>query len=253
VVRGRGILKRVGRLYKRSSAEQPEGEEQDPAEGRDPESDDRPAGAEQSMSRLAFRRPHPSEEGVPKAPEQVVEAPGKSRERAEEAAIVPSEAEEPEVKTAEGPTGAEAQRRIHGPDESFKQKFAEAERKLEEMEARLQAAEQLAARAEHVAWLHADKPGQVRRPKEAEPNDWRSSPDTKRPHLVERADEDGDGINLQTASCEELRELGMSSTQAKRILDYRERNDGFNSVDDLDQLPGFSRDALIAVKQKLVV
>ena len=123
------------------------------------------------MGRLEFRRPHQSEEGVPEAPEQAAEARGKSRERAEEAVLVRSEVEEPEVKTAEEPTRAEAQRRIQGPDESFKQKFAEAEWRLEEVEARLQAAEQLAARAEHVAGLHADEPEQVRRTNDAEPNE----------------------------------------------------------------------------------
>jgi hypothetical protein len=98
------------------------------------------------MSRLDFRRPRPSREEVPKAPEQAAEARGKSQERAGEAVLVRS-------------------------DESFGQKFAEAERRLEEVEARLQAAEQLAAQAEHVAGLHADEPEQVRRTKQAEPNE----------------------------------------------------------------------------------
>jgi hypothetical protein len=146
VERGRGILKRVRRSNRKSSAEQPGGVAQDPAEGRDPESDNRPAGAEQTMGRLEFRRPDRSKEGVPKAPEQAAEAPGKSQGRAGEAVIVRS-------------------------DESFRQKFADAERRLEEVEARLQAAEQLAAQAEHVAGLHPDESGQVRRTNDAEPNE----------------------------------------------------------------------------------
>jgi hypothetical protein len=146
VERRRGILKRVGRLSRKPSAEQPEGVEQDPAKGRNPASDNRPAGAEQIMSRLDFRRPHPSNEEVPKAPEQAAEARGKSEERAGEAVIVRS-------------------------DESFGQKFAEAEWRLEEVEARLRAAEQLAARAEHVAGLHPDEPGQVPRTNDAKPNE----------------------------------------------------------------------------------
>ncbi len=170
-----------------------------------------------------------------------------------EAELVRRELEEREVKEAEDRTRAEAEPPIQEREGSFKQKFAEAEQKLEEVEARAKAAEQLAAQAELVAGFHADESGQVRRPKEVEPqNDGQSSPDTEPPKQAKQAAEDGDGINLQTASFEELRELGMSITQALRVLDYRERNGGF-SVDDLDRVPGFSRDTRIAIKQKLVV
>ena len=156
--------------------------------------------------------------------------------------------------TTEERISAEAQPWIDVPGENVEQQFAEAERRLEEIEGRVQAAEQLAVRAEHVAGLHADKPVQVRRAKEAEPDyDGPASPDTEPPEQSERPPENGDAINLQTASYEDLRELGMSITQAKRVLDFRERNGAFDSVDDLDRVPGFSRDTLIAVKQKLVV
>jgi DNA uptake protein ComE-like DNA-binding protein len=248
VERGRGIRERVGRLYQRLSGESPGGVEQDPAEGREPERDN-PA---ESMSRLEFPRPHRSKEGMPEAPEQAVEARRGWQERAEEAELVRREIEERQVKEAEDRTRAEAEPPIQEREGSFKQKFAEAERKLEQVEARAKAAEQLAAQAEHVAGFHADEPGQVR-PKEVEPqDDGQPSPDTEPPQQAKRAPADGDGINLQTASFEELRELGMSITQALRVLDYRERNGGF-SIDDLDRVPGFSSDTRIAIKQKLVV
>jgi DNA uptake protein ComE-like DNA-binding protein len=45
--------------------------------------------------------------------------------------------------------------------------------------------------------------------------------------------------------------MGMSVTQATRVIAYRERQDGFDSIDDLDQVPGFPKDFLAALKQKL--
>ena len=43
----------------------------------------------------------------------------------------------------------------------------------------------------------------------------------------------------------------MSVTQAKRVLDYRQRLDGYTSLDDLDQVPGFPRAFLADLKGKL--
>ena len=60
-------------------------------------------------------------------------------------------------------------------------------------------------------------------------------------------------VSLSTAGLDDLLALGMSATQAKRVLDYRERMEGFDSLDDLDQLPGFPRDFLDEVKQRLTL
>ena len=48
-------------------------------------------------------------------------------------------------------------------------------------------------------------------------------------------------VNLSDASFDDLRSLGMSVTQAKRVLDYRDRLGGFDSIDDLDFVPGFPK------------
>jgi DNA uptake protein ComE-like DNA-binding protein len=37
------------------------------------------------------------------------------------------------------------------------------------------------------------------------------------------------------------------------VIRYREDGDGFTSVDELDQVPGFPRKFLVGVKQRLVV
>jgi DNA uptake protein ComE-like DNA-binding protein len=45
----------------------------------------------------------------------------------------------------------------------------------------------------------------------------------------------------------------MSVTQANRVIAYRERLDGYGSLDDLDTVPGFPRAFLADVKKKMVV
>jgi hypothetical protein len=57
---------------------------------------------------------------------------------------------------------------------------------------------------------------------------------------------------LSTASFEELRELGLSVTQAMRVFQYREQNGGFTDLDELDSLPGFPPDLLEQIKQSVV-
>jgi DNA uptake protein ComE-like DNA-binding protein len=56
-------------------------------------------------------------------------------------------------------------------------------------------------------------------------------------------------VSLSNASLEDLRSLGMSVTQAKRVIDYRERIGGFDSIDDLDHVPGFPRALLAQIKE----
>jgi DNA uptake protein ComE-like DNA-binding protein len=60
-----------------------------------------------------------------------------------------------------------------------------------------------------------------------------------------------DLLNLNSANFEQLRELGMSITQAKRVIAYREHHDGFDSVDEMDEVPGFPRAFLVELKAKL--
>ena len=44
----------------------------------------------------------------------------------------------------------------------------------------------------------------------------------------------------------------MSVTQAKRVIRYRDERGGFTSVDELDEVPGFPRDFLDELKDRLV-
>ncbi len=61
----------------------------------------------------------------------------------------------------------------------------------------------------------------------------------------------GGPLDVNTATFEELRKVGMSVTQATRVIAYRERCDGFKSVDDLDSVPGITEGLLGELKDRL--
>ena len=48
----------------------------------------------------------------------------------------------------------------------------------------------------------------------------------------------GETIDVNRATFEDLRDLGFSVTQATRVITYRERQSGFDSLDDLAAVPG---------------
>jgi len=59
-------------------------------------------------------------------------------------------------------------------------------------------------------------------------------------------------LSLSEASFDELRDAGLSVTQAKRVIRYREENDGFSDVNELDRVPGFPRTFLDYLKDQVV-
>ncbi|WP_018132364.1 helix-hairpin-helix domain-containing protein [Effusibacillus pohliae] len=61
-------------------------------------------------------------------------------------------------------------------------------------------------------------------------------------------------LNLNTATIEQLDALdGIGSTRAKAIVEYREKNGPFQSVDDLLKVKGFGPKLLDAIKDRLTV
>jgi DNA uptake protein ComE-like DNA-binding protein len=54
----------------------------------------------------------------------------------------------------------------------------------------------------------------------------------------------GSGLDVNSATFEQLRELGLSITQSSRLIAYRDTRGGFESLDDVAAVPGFSRDTL---------
>ncbi|HEX6228406.1 MAG TPA: helix-hairpin-helix domain-containing protein [Solirubrobacterales bacterium] len=57
-------------------------------------------------------------------------------------------------------------------------------------------------------------------------------------------------IPLNTVSFEELRAHGLSVTQATRLLAHRERVERFQSIDELDQIPGIPEEQLEDLKRR---
>ena len=66
-------------------------------------------------------------------------------------------------------------------------------------------------------------------------------------------DGDEETVDLNKATFEQLRDIGCSVTQATRLLTYRERQGGFDSIDDLKDVPGMPEEFLTSVRSKLRV
>ncbi|MCO5316042.1 MAG: helix-hairpin-helix domain-containing protein [Solirubrobacterales bacterium] len=94
-------------------------------------------------------------------------------------------------------------------------------------------------------------------PEPAEParrEDRPTSPPVPEPVDVDRGSRtDAGTVNLNQATFEELRELGLSVTQATRILAYRERFGGYGSLDDLGKVPGFSPEKIESMRSRFSV
>jgi DNA uptake protein ComE-like DNA-binding protein len=58
-------------------------------------------------------------------------------------------------------------------------------------------------------------------------------------------------LDLNYASFEELRDLGLSVTQCARVIAYRDTRGGFDSVDELDEIPGLPKDTRVALRSRL--
>jgi len=64
----------------------------------------------------------------------------------------------------------------------------------------------------------------------------------------------GNKVNLNTASKEELMQIeGLDEESAGRIIQYREENGGFGSIDEVTQIPGFGETLLEKVKAEATV
>jgi DNA uptake protein ComE-like DNA-binding protein len=59
--------------------------------------------------------------------------------------------------------------------------------------------------------------------------------------------------SLNHATFEEFRKAGMSVTQAKRVIRSREVDGEFTSLDEFDDVPGFSEDLAAELKHVFVL
>ena len=88
---------------------------------------------------------------------------------------------------------------------------------------------------------------------EPEPVAEEPEPVAVSPHAepIEPDDPDDDLVSLNHGTFEDYRALGMSVTQAKRVITYRGRLDGYTHVDQLEQVPGFPQEFLATLKQRV--
>src|SRR4051794_29145999 len=148
-----------------------------------------------------------------------VDQPGAALPVVEEAEAVPADP----VAAAE--LGAEVQRlrrelgEAENRAENERTRAEEAEREATELRERTEAMKRAAARATVIA-----NPG-------------------------EGTADDGGMLDLNTASFEELRALGLSVTQAARLIGQREQHGGFESVDDVDAIVGIPKTVKQTLKQ----
>ncbi len=61
-------------------------------------------------------------------------------------------------------------------------------------------------------------------------------------------------VNVNTAQQSELQlTQGLDKHKAKAIIEYRAQNGYFTSIDDLEKLPGFSKDVMERVRPQLAL
>jgi DNA uptake protein ComE-like DNA-binding protein len=75
--------------------------------------------------------------------------------------------------------------------------------------------------------------------------------ETPEPKRSRRDGSKKNGLDLNLASFEELRELGLSVTQSARVIAYRDTRGGFDSMEELDEIPGLPKDSRNALRNRL--
>jgi DNA uptake protein ComE-like DNA-binding protein len=60
-------------------------------------------------------------------------------------------------------------------------------------------------------------------------------------------------IDLHKASFEDLRDIGLSVTQSARLIAYRDARPDFDSVDELESIPGFAGATIGKLRQRAMV
>ncbi len=72
--------------------------------------------------------------------------------------------------------------------------------------------------------------------------------------MVEKKSDTAGMININTASVSTLCQLpGISTATGQKIVDHRERYGPYQSINDLLDIPGFSRSTLSAIKDYICV
>jgi DNA uptake protein ComE-like DNA-binding protein len=75
--------------------------------------------------------------------------------------------------------------------------------------------------------------------------------ETPAPKRSRRGSSRNGQLYLNDASFEQLRELGLSVTQTARVIAYRDTRGGFDSLDELDEIPGLPKETRVALASRL--
>ena len=131
-------------------------------------------------------------------------------------------------------------RRAQNEVESYESLSADLATQTKKLEAELRAERE--QRVAQVAELEAEL-AQTERAKRSGKHGARKSP-------VKRS---RGKLDLNAATFEQLRGLGLSVTQSARLVAHRDVNEGFGSLDELDNIPGLPRETLSRLKTQLKV
>jgi DNA uptake protein ComE-like DNA-binding protein len=150
---------------------------------------------------------------------------------------------------------SELQRESKRADAELKQRVAEREAKLtEDFAAReSELSEQIATL---TAQLESTK-GELADAKKAKPRATRrratkasAKPAARRRAASSRSNGE---LDVNEASFEELRNLGLSVTQSARLIAYRDVRGGYKSLDELDDIPGLSEATKVELRGRLTL
>ena len=72
--------------------------------------------------------------------------------------------------------------------------------------------------------------------------------------LVSTAEEESGKININTADLSKLKEIpGIGDVKAKSIIEYREKNGGFKSIEDIKNIDGIGEKTFEKIKDSIIV
>ena len=179
---------------------------------------------------------------------------------------------------------SETERRLSETQQRMAEALERATEKLREVENRAAEAEERAERAERLALVRADESERAERlrgmlDRIAQAERRASSAEVRAREAVEKISEPLPAIDTETifsegeqagspysgppttppegpvsinsATSEDLIAVGLSTTQAGRLLAHRERAGGFGSLDELDEVPGFPPEFLSELKTRV--
>jgi competence ComEA-like helix-hairpin-helix protein len=175
------------------------------------------------------------------------------RRLAEQKRLLRTEANE-RVRTTAEKAREDAERRLQDEIEALSGRLEEEARLDAEVMARAAAAEWLSEQTQLLQRETADRaPEEAVEQPEPKLDLLRRPAEAMRARRRAKAEprHGGEPLDVNRASFEELRGLGLSITEATRVIAYRERKEGFSSVDDLGSVPGLSKKLVEEIRGQL--